>query len=173
MIYIGFQLYFQDLSTIQGIQGGAEFLDFATIHSLIPSVSGCFRACAKLSVYHWWLSLKTLRRISPPKSLLCLDVLRGQGETRHTTSHWFGFANMRCSRCSFSRECFELNISENSWQLVVQHGSIWCNYTCFHLLSWDFRSVEAMNSLEKLDLARCRGAGPKAINTLVGLLVEP
>lgn len=30
----------------------------------------------------------------------------------------------------------------------------------------------AMNSLEKLDLARCRGAGPKAINTLVGLLVE-
>jgi len=30
----------------------------------------------------------------------------------------------------------------------------------------------AMDSLEKLDLARCRGAGPKAINSLVGLLVE-
>ena len=32
---------------------------------------------------------------------------------------------------------------------------------------------EAMDSLEKLDLARCRGAGPKAINSLVGLLVVP
>lgn len=30
----------------------------------------------------------------------------------------------------------------------------------------------AMNSLEKLDLARCRGAGPKAMKTLVGLLLE-
>jgi len=31
----------------------------------------------------------------------------------------------------------------------------------------------AMESLEKLDLARCRGAGPKALSTLVSLLVEP
>ena len=30
----------------------------------------------------------------------------------------------------------------------------------------------AMDSLEKLDLARCRGAGPKAVTTLVGLLRE-
>ena len=29
-----------------------------------------------------------------------------------------------------------------------------------------------MDSLEKLDLARCRGAGAKAINSLVALLVE-